>query len=275
MNSGIDMQSNIDSMTCAIAEAKNQDAKFYFAPEMSVYLDRDRIRAAHNILSEKQHPALKQLQNAAKSHDMMLHIGSMPIRNNLSSVNDPPYANRSYIIDNHGRIIAQYDKIHLFDITLSNGEAWRESNAYKAGSKAVITQTVCGSIGLSICYDLRFAALYNILSEAGADITAVPAAFTVPTGKAHWHVLLRARAIENAMFIVAAAQCGHHQDGRQTYGHSLVVDPWGEVLLDMGQEIGLGYAEIDLRKIAEVRAQLPVIDHRRPIDSIEDDRADF
>lgn len=266
MNSGIDMQANVDSMVDAIAQAAGDGADIYFAPEMSIYLDKDRKRAAANIIPETDHPALEQLQCAAKKHNIMVHIGSMPI---LRAGDGAPYANRSFIIDSDGQIIARYDKIHLFDVTLSSGETWHESNAYNAGDRAVIVRTDIGALGLSICYDLRFAALYNQLSEAGAQITTVAAAFTVPTGTAHWHILLRARAIENAMFIVAAAQCGVHEDGRKTYGHSLVVDPWGKILLDMGQEIGLGYADIDLAQLKEVRDQLPVIDHRRKIGIIE------
>lgn len=264
ITSGIDMQLNIDIMISAIQEAAANGAQIYFAPEMALYLDKDRNRSEHNIKRENYHPALIQIQNAAKQNDMIVHLGSLPI----SVEGDAPYANRSYIIGTDGVIIDKYDKIHLFDVTLSTGENWHESSSYNAGERAVVADVGLAKIGMSICYDLRFAALYGILSAAGAQIAAVPAAFTVPTGQAHWHILLRARAIENAMFIVAAAQCGQHEDGRQTYGHSLVVDPWGEVLLDMGQDIGLGYAELDLQRVKEVRKQLPVIGHRRPIKAI-------
>lgn len=264
MTSGIDIQNNIDMMSAAISDAAKNGARLYFAPEMSIYLDRDRSRAAQNIASAPCHHALLALQKIAKENDIWVHMGSMPIKHDGGGA---PYVNRSFVIDNQGQIKAQYDKIHLFDVKLSTGEEWRESNAYRAGDKVVTLESSIGKIGMSICYDLRFANLYNKLSKQGAEIAAVPAAFTVPTGKAHWHILLRARAIENAMFIVAAAQCGKHEDGRETYGHSLVVDPWGEVLLDMGQDIGIGYADIDLKHIRNVRAQLPVLDHRRDIDS--------
>lgn len=264
MTSGIDIQVNIDTMVAAIQEASENGAQIYFAPEMSLYLDKDRTRAQQNIMHEIDHPALSQIQNAAKHNGIIVHLGSLPI----CVVGSAPYANRSYIIGPDGEIVADYDKIHLFDVTLSSGETWRESKAYNPGDKAIVADVGMAKIGMSICYDIRFAALYNILSQAGAQIAVVPAAFTKPTGKAHWHILLRARAIENAMFIVAAAQCGQHADGRQTYGHSLVVDPWGEVLLDMGQDIGLGYADIDLERITEVRNQLPVLDHRRSIEPI-------
>ncbi len=162
-------------------------------------------------------------------------------------------------------IRARYDKMHLFDVDLATGESWRESSAYRAGDRPVVADTPLGKMGLTICYDIRFPDLYSMLSQSGATIFAVPAAFTVPTGKAHWHVLLRARAIESAAFVIAAAQTGKHEDGRETYGHSLVIDPWGEVLLDMGSEPGLGFAELDLDRVTEVRAQIPVHLNRRDI----------
>jgi predicted amidohydrolase len=165
-----------------------------------------------------------------------------------------------------GEVRARYDKIHLFDVDLPTGESWRESATYSAGTDvALINGTPVGKLGLTICYDLRFPMLFARLAEADADVIAVPAAFTVPTGRAHWHVLLRARAIEAGLFVVAAAQVGHHQDGRNTFGHSLVVDPWGEVLLDMGDEPGVGFADIDLARISDVRSRIPALNHRRPI----------
>jgi predicted amidohydrolase len=174
-------------------------------------------------------------------------------------------ANRSLVIDDEGVIRARYDKMHLFDVDLSTGESWRESNAYVPGDGPVIADTPIGPLGLTICYDMRFPDLYSALSKAGIDALAIPAAFTVPTGRAHWHTLLRARAIEAQAFVIAAAQTGNHEDGRQTYGHSLVVDPWGDVLLDMGEDEGLGFAEIDLDRIREVRSQIPVHANRRDI----------
>jgi predicted amidohydrolase len=176
-------------------------------------------------------------------------------------------ANRSFVIDPRGEIRARYDKIHLFDVDLPSGESWRESAVYKHGSEAVVvTGTPVGTLGLTICYDLRFPALFARLAEAGADLIAVPAAFTVPTGRAHWEVLLRARAIEAGLFVVAAAQAGHHEDGRNTYGHSLVVDPWGEVLVDMGEGPGVAFADIELSRITDVRGRVPALSHRRPVE---------
>ena len=174
--------------------------------------------------------------------------------------------NRAFVIDDNGAIVGRYDKMHLFDVDLPTGESWRESAVYAGGAEAVmVAGTPVGDLGLAICYDLRFPALFERLTDAGAEVLAVPAAFTVPTGEAHWHVLLRARAIEAGVFIVAAAQSGEHADGRRTYGHSLVVDPWGEMLLDMGEGIGVGFADLDLARVAEVRSRLPAIRHRRPI----------
>jgi len=182
-------------------------------------------------------------------------------------VEDGKVANRGFVVDRKGKVRATYDKIHLFDVDLPTGESWRESNVYSAGKGVVLVNgTPVGRLGLTICYDLRFPGLFARLAESDADVIAVPAAFTVPTGKAHWHVLLRARAIEAGLFVVAAAQVGHHQDGRNTFGHSLVVDPWGEVLLDMGEEgQGVGFADVDLKRISDVRSRIPALNHRRPI----------
>jgi predicted amidohydrolase len=170
------------------------------------------------------------------------------------------------VVDSKGEIRASYDKIHLFDVDLPTGESWRESAIYQGGTDSVVVAgTPVGRLGLTICYDLRFPALFERLSEAGADVISVPAAFTVPTGRAHWEVLLRARAIEAGVFVVAAAQCGRHEDGRETYGHSLLVDPWGEIRLDMGTGVGVGFADIDLGRIAEVRSRVPAVRHRREV----------
>jgi predicted amidohydrolase len=190
-----------------------------------------------------------------------VHLGSLAIR-----AGDGKVANRGFVIDKHGEVRARYDKIHLFDVDLPTGESWRESAVYAAGREAVVVNgTPVGRLGLTICYDLRFPQIFERLAEAGADLIAVPAAFTVPTGLAHWEVLLRARAIEAGLFVVAAAQCGHHEDGRNTFGHSLVVDPWGEVLLDMGEANQVAFADVDLARICEVRGRVPALHHRREI----------
>jgi predicted amidohydrolase len=176
-------------------------------------------------------------------------------------------ANRSIIISPDGAISARYDKMHLFDVDLASGETWRESSAYIGGEQPVVVPTPLGLMGLAICYDMRFPDLFSAYAKSGVDIITLPSAFTVPTGEAHWHTLLRARAIESAAFVIAAAQCGVHEDGRQTYGHSLVVDPWGTILLDMGSLPGLAYVDLDLDTIKRVRTQIPVHVNRRNIPS--------
>jgi predicted amidohydrolase len=202
---------------------------------------------------------------AAAQAGLWVHLGSLALKGGA----EDRLVNRGFVIDDQGDIRARYDKIHLFDVDLPTGESWRESAAYAPGDRSVLAGTPWGPLGLSICYDMRFPDLYRALSNAGATMLAVPAAFTVPTGKAHWHVLLRARAIEAGAWVIAAAQAGTHEDGRETYGHGLVVDPWGEVVLDMEDRIGVGFAEIDMDKLADVRARVPALAHRRPIAAVE------
>jgi predicted amidohydrolase len=260
-NTGIDPAANARALEQAIAEAASGGAEMFFTPEMSGLLDRDFARAAKSLRAEDQDEVLAACREAARRHRIWLHIGSLAVMTDIGKV-----ANRGFIIDREGEIRARYDKLHLFDVDLPTGESWRESNVYAAGSGVVLVNgTPVGKLGLTICYDLRFPGLFARLAEADADLIAVPAAFTVPTGKAHWHILLRARAIEAGLFVVAAAQVGHHEDGRNTFGHSLVVDPWGEVLLDMGEEPGVGFADIDLKRISDVRSRIPALNHRRPI----------
>ncbi|WCM29311.1 carbon-nitrogen hydrolase family protein [Sphingomonas sp. QA11] len=264
MTTGIDPAANAGVITDAIAEAAKGGAAMLFTPEMSGLLDSDRARAASHLRAEADDAVLAAVRKAAAEQGIWVHLGSLAVRSD-----DGKLANRAYVIDPQGAIRARYDKLHLFDVDLPTGESWRESASYTPGSGAVVVDTPVGQIGLTICYDMRFPDLFRALSDAGATILAVPAAFTRPTGAAHWHILLRARAIEAAAFVVAAAQTGVHQDGRATYGHSLVIDPWGEVLLDMGEEPGLGFAEIDPARIADVRERIPVLAHRRPIPAVE------
>lgn len=262
MCSGIDAQANADSVSAGIYGSANAGARFYFAPEMSGLIDRDRARAALSIGAECDNLVIIAARKAAAATGMWVHIGSIPVRYEHDNTR---LANRSIIINGAGAIIARYDKMHLFDVQLSGGEHWHESNAYRAGDHLVVAETALGKMGLAICYDLRFPDLFSHMARSGAGVFAVPSAFTVPTGRAHWHILLRARAIESACFVIAAAQSGTHTDGRQTYGHSLVIDPWGDVLLDMGDDEGLGFATIDLGRIDEVRGQIPVHLNRRDI----------
>ena len=258
---GIDPAANAERLVGAVGEAAAGGAVMLFTPEMSGLLDRDPERAAHNVRLEENDQVLAAARDAARKHGIWVHLGSLAVRTEGRQL-----ANRAFVIDPRGEVRARYDKIHLFDVDLPTGESWRESNVYKHGSEAVVvTGTPVGTLGLTICYDLRFPALFARLAEAGADLIAVPAAFTVPTGRAHWEVLLRARAIEAGLFVVAAAQSGHHEDGRNTYGHSLVVDPWGEVLLDMAEGPGVGFADIELSRITDVRGRVPALSHRRPV----------
>jgi predicted amidohydrolase len=258
---GIEPAANAERLVGAIGEAAAGGAAMLFTPEMSGLLDRNSERAAHNVRIEEEDAVLAACRTAAQANGIWVHIGSLAVLTEGGQL-----ANRTFVIDPRGEVRARYDKIHLFDVDLPTGESWRESNTYKHGSEAVVvTGTPVGTLGLTICYDLRFPALFARLAEAAADVIAVPAAFTVPTGMAHWEVLLRARAIEAGLFIVAAAQCGHHEDGRNTYGHSLVVDPWGELLLDMGDGSGVGFAEIELSRITDVRSRVPALNHRRPV----------
>lgn len=258
---GIDPNENARALSDAIGEAAAGGAEILFTPEMSGLLDRDSARAAKSLRPEDQDEVLAACREAVRKHRIWLHIGSLAVLADGGKV-----ANRGFVIDREGAIRARYDKIHLFDVDLPTGESWRESNVYSAGKGVVLVNgTPVGKLGLTICYDLRFPSLFARLAEADADLIAVPAAFTVSTGRAHWHILLRARAIEAGLFVVAAAQVGRHADGRQTFGHSLAVDPWGEVLLDMGEERGVGFVDIDLKRISDIRGRIPALNHRRPI----------
>ena len=258
---GIDPETNAVALVDAIAEAAQGGAEILFTPEMSGLLDRDAQRAAKKLAREERDGVLAACRAAAAQSNIWVHVGSLAVR-----TEDDLLANRSFVIDTSGGVRARYDKIHLFDVDLPTGESWRESAIYAPGRQpAVATATPVGNLGLTICYDLRFPTLFARLAEAGADVIAVPAAFTVPTGRAHWQVLLRARAIEAGLFVVAAAQSGRHEDGRETYGHSLMIDPWGEVLLDLGTDNGVAFADIDLSRIQDVRRRIPALTHRRPI----------
>jgi predicted amidohydrolase len=261
---GIDPAANASGLVAAVEEAAAGGAAILFTPEMSGLLDRDRERAAASLRAEADDPVLAAVREAAARHRIWVALGSLAVR-----IEGGRLANRSFLVADDGEIRASYDKIHLFDVDLATGESWRESALYAPGGRTVVADSPAGRLGLSICYDLRFPDLYRALTDAGAQLLAIPAAFTVPTGRAHWHVLLRARAIEAGVFVVAAAQSGRHEDGRETYGHSLVVDPWGEVLLDMGEGEGVGFAEIDLGQIDSVRSRLPALRHRRPIPAPE------
>jgi predicted amidohydrolase len=261
MTSGIDPDANAASIVAAIGSAQMGGASMLFTPEMCGLLDSKRSRAAEKISAEKDDAVLGAVRDAAARAGIWVALGSLAIARV-----DGRLANRAFVIDSSGNIAARYDKLHMFDVDLATGESWRESSAYEAGDVAVTVETPLGRLGLAICYDIRFPALFEALGRAKCDILAIPAAFTVPTGKAHWHLLQRARAIEASAYVVAAAQVGEHEDGRSTYGHSLLVDPWGDILLDLGgEEPGVGFVEVEPARIADVRKQLPSLANRRNI----------
>jgi predicted amidohydrolase len=262
MTSGIDPAANAAAIADMAARAKADGADMLFTPEMAGYLDRDRKRAAATLHSEGDDPVLAAVREAAAKQGLWVHLGSTPLKDERS---DGRWANRSFMIDDSGEIRARYDKIHLFDVDLATGESWRESSVYGPGERIVAVDTPWARMGMSVCYDMRFPDLYRALTNAGATVLLMPAAFTVPTGKAHWHILLRARAIEAGCFVVAAAQTGRHADGRETYGHSLAVDPWGDIVLDMGEPAGLALAEIDLSRVEDVRGRVPALANRRSL----------
>ena len=261
MTSGVLPATNVSEMIGAIEAAAHGGAVMYFAPEMSIMINRRRDEARLNIFEEAKTESIGHIAEAASRNNIWVHLGSIPVVHGAG----PQLANRSIVISANGEIIARYDKIHLFDVDLKSGESWRESSAYVGGDTPVILDTPLGKMGLAVCYDMRFPDLFSAYAKVGVDIFTLPSAFTVPTGAAHWHALLRARAIESECFVIAAAQCGLHEDGRETYGHSLVVDPWGEVILDMGTTPGLAFVDLNLDKIAEVRQQIPVHQNRRAI----------
>lgn len=261
MTSGIDPAANTKTIVTGIEQAAKGGAAMLFTPEMCGLLDRDRGRAAKHIVPEQDNPVLAAARDAARSSQIWVALGSLAVRGDGEKS-----ANRSFLIAPDGTVAARYDKIHMFDVQLATGESWRESAAYEPGKAVATADTPVGRLGFAICYDMRFPALFEELGSQMCDAITIPAAFTVPTGKAHWHLMLRARAVEASAYVIAAAQVGQHEDGRMTYGHSLVVDPWGEVLLDMGGDApGLGFAELDLARIAEIRAQLPSLANRRQI----------
>ncbi|WP_338245039.1 carbon-nitrogen hydrolase family protein [Aurantiacibacter hainanensis] len=261
MTSGVDPDANAATIAKAAERAAGEGAQMLFTPEMAGLLDRDRKRAAQNIVAERDSRTVERVSRAAQDAGIWIALG-LPVLKD-----DGRWANRTLLFDAKGDIAARYDKIHMFDVELDTGESWRESAAYAPGDEVVtVSDTPIGKLGLTICYDIRFPALFEELGRQGCDAIAIPAAFTVPTGKAHWHLLQRARAVEASAFVIGAAQVGEHEDGRNTYGHSLVVGPWGDILLDMGGEgPGLQVCDIDTARVAEVRKQLPSLANKRDI----------
>ena len=257
-----DVAENVRTAAGLIRDAHKMGAQFIGTPENTSLMAADGGAKLEKTVSEQDDKALPQFASLAEELGIWLLVGSLAVK-----VSPGKTANRSYLIGSNGRIAARYDKIHLFDVNLPSGESYRESNTVAPGSEAVLATLPFARIGLSVCYDLRFPHLYRALAKAGAEILTVPSAFTETTGKAHWHILLRARAIENSCFVMAPAQGGTHANGRKTYGHSLIVGPWGDILAEAGTDPGVITAELDLGEIAEVRGRLPSLHHDRPFDT--------
>ena len=264
MRSGLKPAANIDAAVRLINEAKSAGAEYVLTPEMTNILAAKREHLFGAIVAEEADPSLATLRELARQLGVYIHIGSLAV-----SLSPERAANRSFLVDPKGNIAARYDKIHMFDVDLANGESYRESRNYRPGEQAVLADLPWGRLGLTICYDLRFPALYRALAEAGATMLAIPSAFTKQTGEAHWHVLVRSRAIENGCFVFAAAQGGKHENGRDTYGHSLIVDPWGRIIAEGGTDPGVVMAEIDPAEIANARARIPSLQHGRRFEIVE------
>ena len=267
-NSGNDPAANADMIVERIAEAARQGADFVLFPEVVTLVETGAKNVAPKVTGFDADPHLSRFCEAAKAAGVWVLIGSMVVEHETL---DRKFANRSVLISDAGEVVATYDKIHMFDVDLENGESYRESKSYEPGTRAVVAETPWGKLGMTICYDIRFPHLYRALAHAGAEIIAVPAAFTRPTGRAHWHVLLRARAVETQCVVLAPAQTGEHMDGRKTYGHSLAVDPWGAVIADGGEEPGIVLAEIDMAQVAKARGKVPSLTHDRPFEGAADD----
>jgi deaminated glutathione amidase len=264
MRSGVAPHANIDAATRLIGEAKTGGADYVQTPEMTNILESSRERLFAAIVPEEQDASLATFRELARALQLTIHVGSLAIKASADKA-----VNRSFLIDRRGEIVARYDKIHMFDVDLKGGESYRESRSYRPGDLAVLSDLPWGRLGLTICYDLRFPALYRALAEAGATFLAIPSAFTRQTGEAHWHVLMRARAIENGSFVLAAAQGGDHENGRSTFGHSLVVDPWGRILADGGTEPGVVFADIDPAEVSAARGRIPSLQHGRRFEILE------
>ncbi len=258
LNSGREIGPNVETTSRLVRQARKAGAEFILTPENTTSIEPNRETVLARAYGEESHPAIPAFQSLAAETGAWLLIGSLTIKLDATTC-----ANRSFLFGPKGQIVARYDKIHMFDVDLANGERYRESATFRPGRQAVTADLPWGRLGLTVCYDLRFAYLHRALAQAGASFISVPAAFTRPTGQAHWHVLLRARAIETGSFVFAPAQTGEHAEGRKTYGHSLIVAPWGEVLADAGEDVGFIAAKVDPAKVVEARAMIPALRHDR------------
>jgi predicted amidohydrolase len=268
MRSGTEPEANLDALETLVAEAAAQGAQYTLSPEVTVVFAENRDGLSRVAGPYENNSALQRVAGMARQYRVFLHLGSLAV-----ALDDGRFANRSVLFAPDGSVVTTYDKIHLFDATLPGVKEYRESQTYRGGDKAVVTEAAGFKLGLSICYDVRFAALYRALGDAGAEVIAVPAAFTVPTGKAHWEILLRARAIETGCYVIAAAQGGTHQNGRSTWGHSMIIDPWGEIIAQIdGDAPGILVADLDLSKVAEARGKVPALANARPFSLFVNDQ---
>ena len=264
MRSGLKPGANIDDAVRMIGEAKSAGADYALTPEMTNILAAKREQLFAAVVEEEADASLATLRELARKLGIYVHVGSLAIK-----ISPDRAANRSFLIDPKGEIAARYDKIHMFDVDLADGESYRESRNYRPGELAVLADLPWGRLGLTVCYDLRFPALYRALAEGGATMLAIPSAFTKQTGEAHWQVLMRARAIENGCFVFAAAQGGKHENSRETFGHSLIVDPWGRIIAEGGTEPGVVMAKIDPAEVASARGRVPSLQHGRRFEIVE------
>jgi len=258
LNSANDIVANLRLASAAVREASAAGAQLIMLPEYAILLDGSGRVMRENSFPEDIHPALAEFRALARETAAWLLVGSLTVK-----LDDVQMANRSYLLAPDGSTCASYDKIHMFDVTLPSGKAIRESSAYRPGNRAVIAATPWGGLGMTVCYDLRFPQLFRALARAGALFLAVPSSFQRETGVAHWHTLLRARAIENLSYVFAPAMCGEHPGNRSTFGHSLIVDPWGKIIAELGTDTGICYAEIDAEEVLRLRAMLPALTHDR------------
>jgi deaminated glutathione amidase len=255
---------NVEAAARLIGEAKSGGADYVLTPEMTNIMESSRERLFATIVPEEHDSSLATFRELARVLQLYVHVGSLAVK-----ISPDKAVNRAFLIDRRGEIVARYDKIHMFDVDLANGESYRESRSYRPGDLAVVTDLPWGRLGITICYDLRFPALYRALAEAGSIFLAIPSAFTRQTGEAHWHTLMRARAIENGSFVFAAAQGGMHENGRETFGHSLVADPWGRIIAETGTEPGVLFADIDPVEVAAARSRIPSLQHGRRFEILE------
>ena len=264
MRSGVSPEANLDAATKLITQAKAAGAHYVQTPEVTNIFESNRERLFEKLRDEESDPTVAAMRELARKLSLHIHLGSFAIK-----VAPEKAANRSFLIDPQGEIVARYDKIHMFDVELDDGNTYRESRNYKPGERGVFADLPWGRLGLTICYDVRFPALYRALAEAGATMLAIPSAFTKQTGEAHWHILNRARAIENGSFVFAAAQGGKHENGRDTFGHSLIIDPWGRILAEGGTEPDVVMAEIDMAQVVAARSRIPSLQHGRRFELAE------